>query len=223
MLEYVTKRLGFLQMSKSRGKHEATAERKAALEEAAASKRAEMEAFRQELEEAFGTTETEVPAPEAGEASVQEPAAATEGDFEAGLRFYNANQFPEALEALQRAAGQGHTEAQYLCGQICRQDADSKSALSWYRRAAKQGHLESQLACAVMYEKGEGTKIDLKKALSWYEQAAKLGSVEAQLKCGRMYYAGRAETRSPKKARRWLEIAAGNGSAEAEKLLAECF
>lgn len=221
MLEYVTKRLGFLQMSKSRGKHEATAERKAALEEAAANRLAETEAFRRELEEAFGTIEPE--AAEIGESPVQESAAAAESDFRAGLCFYNANQFSEALEALGRAAEQGHTEAQYLCGQICRQDTNSKSALSWYRRAAKQGHLEAQLACAVMYEKGEGTKIDLKRALSWYEQAAKLGSVEAQLKCGRMYYAGRAETRSPKKARRWLEIAAGNGSAEAEKLLAECF
>ena len=215
MLEYVTKRLGFLQMPKSRGKHEAAAGRKAALEEAAESKRAEEEAFRRELEEAFGTVETE--------ASAQEPAAVTESDFETGLRFYSARQFPEAREALERAAGQGHREAQYLCGQICRQDKDYKGALTWYKRAAKQGHLEAQLACAVMYEKGEGAQIDLKRALSWYEQAAKLGSVEAQLKCGRMYYAGRAETRSPKKARRWLEIAAGNGSAEAEKLLAECF
>lgn len=221
MLEYVTKRLGFLQMSKSRGKHEANAERKTALEKAAANKRTETEAFRRELDEAFGITEAE--APEAGEPAAQEATPATSSDFEDGLRFYSASQFPEALKALERAAGQGHTEAQYLCGQICRRDADGKAALNWYKRAAKQGHLEAQLACAAMYEKGEGTQIDLKRALSWYEQAAKLGSVEAQLKCGRMYYAGRAETRSPKKARRWLEIAAGNGSTEAEKLLTECF
>ena len=215
MLEHVTKRLGFLQTPKSRGKREASAERKAALEEAVQNRRAEEEAFRRELEEAFGTAKTEAPA--------QEPVSPAENDFEAGLRFYNASRFPEALEALERAAGQDHTEAQYLCGQICRQNADNKAALNWYKRAAKQGHLEAQLACAAMYEKGEGTQVDLKRALSWYEQAAKLGSVEAQLKCGRMYYSGRAETRSPKKARRWLEIAAGNGSAEAEKLLSECF
>lgn len=147
--------------------------------------------------------------------------------FAAGRDAYRAGDYAAALADFLQAAEQGHTESQFLCGQMYRRgvgvDANDKLALSWYKRAARQGHLGGQLACASIYEEGRGTEIDLKRALSWYEQAAKQGCVDAQLKCGYMYYGGRAETRNPKKARRWLESAAESGNEEARKFLEERF
>lgn len=147
--------------------------------------------------------------------------------FAAGADAYRSGDYALALERFLTAAGQGHVEAQFLCGQMYRRGLgtapNDRLALTWYKRSARQGHLESQLACASIYEDGRGTEVDLRRALSWYEQAARQGSTEAQLKCGYMYYGGRAETRSPKKARRWLEAAAENGSQEAKEFLEERF
>ena len=98
------------------------------------------------------------------------------------------------LEALTRAAEQGHAQAQFLCGCMYRQgvgvEVDERQALTWLRRSGKQGVLEAQLACAEIYETGNGAKLNLKQALYWYEQAAKQGSLAAQLKCGNMYCPG---------------------------------
>ena len=166
---------------------------------------------------------------ESGETADSPGAAASEAPdlFASGADAYRAGDYALALEHFLLAAGQGHMEAQFLCGQMYRRgigaEANDRLALSWYKRAAKQGHLGGQLACASIYEDGRGTEVDLKRALSWYELAAKQGDVEAQLKCGNMNYGGRAETRNPKKARRWLEAAAENGSQEAQKFLDERF
>lgn len=163
------------------------------------------------------------------ESAVSSDAAATEQPdlFASGADAYRAGDYALALEKFLLAAGQGHVEAQFLCGQMYRRGigaaANDRLALSWYKRAAKQGHLGGQLACASIYEDGRGTEVDLKRALSWYELAAKQGDVNSQLKCGYMYYGGRADTRNPKKARRWLEAAAENGSQEAKKFLDERF
>lgn len=147
--------------------------------------------------------------------------------FAAGRDAYRAGDYGAALEDFLQAAGQGHAESQFLCGQMYRRgvgvEANDKLALNWYKRAAKQGHLGGQMACGSIYEEGRGTAVDLKRALSWYEQAAKQGCVDAQLKCGYMYYGGRAETRNPKKARRWMESAAERGNEEAKKFLEERF
>lgn len=168
------------------------------------------------------------PQPEEASAPSAEPDAnRLDGLFAAGRDAFRGGDYPSALTDFLQAAELGHTESQFLCGQMYRRgmgvEANDKAALCWYKRAAGQGHLESQMACGSIYEEGRGTEIDLKRALSWYERAAKQGCVDAQLKCGYMYYSGRAETRSPKKARRWLEAAAENGNEEARKFLEERF
>lgn len=210
--DYVTKLLGG--PARNRGRHEQ-----------------KPEAQQPPLEAAAGENPFETAAPEEPEDPrdyfIEPQRPPEEISYETGVRAYRAREFTQALEAFLEAAGQGHAEAQYLCGQMYRQGigaaANTKLALTWYKRAAKQGYLNAQLSCAAMLESGEGTDINVKQALYWYEQAAKQGDLQAQLKCGRMYYRGRAETRNPQKARRWLETAAGNGSEDAQKLLSELF
>lgn len=234
--DYVTKTLTFLQMpgkaQKARGKHEpppaAGQEDRAAgaafLEDGAAAEPVETDFDPEALFAAAPTTEEAL---DASPADAPEESIPGQSSFEAGLRFCENRDYPQALEALTQAAGMGHMQAQFLCGQLYRQGVaagpDHKLALAWYKRSAKQGFVEAQLACGAMYEEGCGTAVNMKRALGWYEQAAKQGSLKAQLKCGRMYYCGRAETRNPKKARYWLEIAAEGGSEEAKQLLSQRF
>lgn len=165
--------------------------------------------------------------PQPEEAAPQEPPPNAQAEFEVGVQLCQMKEYLMGLEALTRAAEQGHAQAQFLCGCMYRQgvgvEADGRQALTWLRRSGKQGVLEAQMACAEIYETGSGAKLNLKQALYWYEQAAKQGSLAAQLKCGNMYYRGRAENRNPKKARRWLEAAAAQGSEEARDLLERYF
>lgn len=236
--DYVTKKFPFLQTPGSHGKNRGKREQEVSCQEEGSSGALPAENLAEfDVVEEFRVAAEEIEAalrgPVQQEELVAPPADEPEGEvpgqqaYLAGMCAYQDEDFPTALEAFISAAGEGHSQAQFLCGQMYQQgvgtEKNSGLALSWYKRAAKLGHMDAQMACAACYEAGEGTTMNLKRALSWYEQAAKLGSVPAQLKCGRMYYCGRAETRSPKKARFWLETAAESGNEEAARLLLEHF
>lgn len=235
--DYVTKTLTFLQMpgksQKARGRHEQPLKDAPELPPPAGEEQAAEDLFETPVETDFDPEkmfyDENAEAPEATPEEVQEEPEDPSGQacFEAGMRLCESKRYAEALEEFVRAAGQGHMQAQFLCGHMYRRgiaaEPNDKLALAWFKRAAKQGYIEAQLACGEMYEAGLGTAVNMKRALSWYEQAAKQGALEAQLKCGRMYFCGRAETRNPKKARYWLEIAANSGSEEAQRLLRERF
>ena len=228
MLKELAKRLGFFP---PQGVHDRPREPQAPQDpvprDAGAPEAPEPLSGIEDLDPAALFAEEPSPRPEAREEPPAEASPDAQAEFEAGVRLCRMKEYPLGLEALTRAAEQGHAQAQFLCGCMYRQgvgvEPDGRQALTWLRRSGKQGFLEAQLACAEIYETGSGAKLNLKQALYWYEQAAKQGSLAAQLKCGNMYYRGRAENRNPKKARRWLEAAARQGSEEARSLLERYF
>lgn len=77
-----------------------------------------------------------------------------------------------ALEWLNKAAQQGHAEAQYEVGQMhaqaigTRQDFDQ--ALHWYLQAAAQGHAKAQFNLGFLHSHGQGVAQDYAKAYEWY-------------------------------------------------------
>ena len=228
MFKELAKRLGFLPPQDARGKQDPAVESP----EAPAPQDAGEPETSLELEPLAGIEELDPAALFAEEGPrPEEDASASprnaQAEFEVGVQLCQMKEYLMGLEALTRAAEQGHAQAQFLCGCMYRQgvgvEVDERQALTWLRRSGKQGVLEAQLACAEIYETGNGAKLNLKQALYWYEQAAKQGSLAAQLKCGNMYSRGRAENRNPKKARRWLEAAAQQGSEEARDLLERYF
>lgn len=85
----------------------------------------------------------------------------------------------QAFLLYEKAAKQGHLQAQFKCGEFCREgrgaEANPRKALNWYRKAAKQGHAAAQYCCGLLYEKGEGTETDPEKALEWYRRASLQG------------------------------------------------
>ena len=77
---------------------------------------------------------------------------------------------------IKRAARQGDARAQYELGKRYSERKSYARALSWLRKAAEQGHPGAQNRLGVMYERGEGVRIDLVEAYKWYTLAGTTGN-----------------------------------------------
>ena len=88
------------------------------------------------------------------------------------------------LEALETAAEQGDTEAQYKLGALYDYGKgvpeDDAKAVYWYRKAAEQGSVAGQHYLGLMYAKGEGIPEDHVQAYAWFSVAAAQGYDHAQ-------------------------------------------
>lgn len=142
------------------------------------------------------------------------PATPIADSYEKGMQFYREKEYFKAYPLLEKAAQQGHVNAQYTLGvmhrysQGCKMDEDE--ALRWLEVAGEQDHLEAQIACASMYTV---EKRDTKKALYWYEKAAEQGDAKSQ------YAVAFYNRDNQEVARYWAEKAAAQGHEDAQKLL----
>ena len=84
----------------------------------------------------------------------------------------------------QRAAKQGHSEAQFHLGVILFKgeivERNYEKASQMYKSAAEQGLMVAQTNLAGMYALGLGLDRDLVLAYSWFTMAIKQGSKRAQ-------------------------------------------
>ena len=94
-------------------------------------------------------------------------------------------------------------------------------ALKWYSMAAEEEHLNAQFQLARMYERGEGTEVDLEGAAEWYKKAAKRGHANSQFHLAQMYENGLGMEKNLAMARFWYKKAADQGGKEAKKKLQE--
>ena len=66
----------------------------------------------------------------------------------AGREMYKAKDFSNALIWFEKAAAQGHADAQYFCGMMYSEGkgtaADQAKALMWLEKAAEQDHVSAQ-------------------------------------------------------------------------------
>ncbi len=124
--------------------------------------------------------------------------------------------FAKGRPMLDKAAKQGHPEAQYfLSGGWSKKVESSRyaSQRDSYKRIAEQGHAEAQYRLGAFADNDDEHK---DQAKFWYEQAAKQGHVKAQYMLGVKYEKGRGVNQDYAEARAWYERAASNGCAEAE-------
>jgi len=109
--------------------------------------------------------------------------AGAAGDWEDGLRAYDAGDYPSAVQAWRRAASAGETEAMtalanaYLRGEGV--VADPRRAAAWYRRAAERGNTVAQLNLGDMTARGVGVPTDAAEAYFWLGVAAARGNAWA--------------------------------------------
>ena len=115
----------------------------------------------------------------------------------------------EAIKWLQRAASQGHPDAQLLLIEV----------------QARTGNAEAQFQLGQLYFGDETVKPDPDEAMKWLRRAASQGHPDAQFQLGRMYFRDGVVNPDPGEAMKWLQRAASQGHARArdlfEKVLAE--
>lgn len=96
--------------------------------------------------------------------------------FSQGVAAYDAKDYTKALSLLEKAAQQGHAQAQFNCGVMYNNGAgtavDKTKALYWWEKAAQQGDAKAQFNCGGMYYNGEGTAADKARAKLYFQKAA---------------------------------------------------
>lgn len=97
---------------------------------------------------------------------------------------------------LQKAAEQGHTEAEYLYGHclMCRTGvsfSNVEGSLSYFLSAAEKGHVKSMIILCELYShRLICTHWDFDKAFYWIKKAAETGNAEAEYELGKIYAEG---------------------------------
>lgn len=122
------------------------------------------------------------------------------GDFEAGKKAYDDQDYKNALNLFSKKAEQGDPHSQcalglmYGHGQGVTQDY--KTAVQLYTKSAHQGYSKAQYNLGVMYFMGNGVPQDETTAAYWYAKAAKQGYTLAQNNLGDMYREGNGVTKN---------------------------
>ena len=144
-----------------------------------------------------------------------------------GLRYYNSQNYEEAVKWWFKAAEQGHDYAKFNLG-CCYYNGKGVSqnyeeAAKWYRKAAEQGLAIAQFSLGYRYYKGEGVSQNYEEAAKWYRKAAEQGLDIAQCELGVCYECGYGVSQNFKEAVRLYHLAAEQGDATAQYNLGELF
>lgn len=150
-----------------------------------------------------------------------------EANYELGLIYQGDgfyHDFDKAVEHLELAAEQDHTEALYLLGRAYRHGElgltrDPARAVRYLEKAGKQGQPEAQKQLANIYNRGESGEPDGEKAIFWFRKAAEQGDAVAQNDLGILLVNGTA----PEEGIEWLIKAADQDVTVAEFNLANAY
>ena len=128
------------------------------------------------------------------------------------VEWYEAGDYPAALEGLMELADDGDPAAQnnlgfmHYAGQGVPQDYAEAARL--YRLSADQGHPTAQYNLGFMYHEGQGVPQDYVESAKWYQLSADQGNSGAQYNLGLMYSQGRGVPRNSVEAARWFRLSA---------------
>jgi len=111
----------------------------------------------------------------------------------------------------QKAAEQGHTNAQYMAGRCYASGEgvgrDFEKAVRYYEKASAAGHAEAQFHLGLMYHAGLGVQPDISKAIQLYTKAADKGEQGAMFYLGNCYCFGVGVPKDIKKGEQWYDKA----------------
>jgi TPR repeat protein len=159
--------------------------------------------------------------------------------FQSGTRALRAGDTKNGVNALEYAAANGHTVAQWKLGRMYADGDgvkhDDLRAFEYFRGIA-DAHAEEApgtpqarfvanafVALGNYYLEGipdTAVKPDIDRAREMYAYAASyFGDPDAQYRLGRMYLDGNGGLKEPKQAARWLSLAARKGQYQAQAVL----
>lgn len=105
--------------------------------------------------------------------------AATEDEYQAGVRAYNRGDVVAAMAAFRAPARAGHAPSQVFLAFILDRADFQDEAFALYRDAAAQDHPEGHAGLALAYQSGRGVAKDEKLALQHFSKAADLGHIKS--------------------------------------------
>ncbi len=133
----------------------------------------------------------------------------------------------ETMRALIDAAEAGNPYAMHNLGfgfehGLRGQEKNLQKARYWYYWSAVNGFAGAQNNLGDLYEKGDGTPVDIGMAIYWYTQAAMQGEPTAYLSLGELFLEGKGIERNYFTSAFWLSLAArslpeGQNKADAIK------
>ncbi len=159
--------------------------------------------------------------------------------FQSGTKALRAGDTKNGVNALEYAAANGHTVAQWKLGRMYADGDgvkhDDLRAFEYFRGIA-DAHAEEApgtpqarfvanafVALGNYYLEGipdTAVKPDIERAREMYAYAASyFGDPDAQYRLGRMYLDGNGGLKEPKQAARWLSLAARKGQYQAQAVL----
>lgn len=144
--------------------------------------------------------------------------------YKKGKNYYDKEDYKDALEWFEKAAKQGHSDAQWFLGYMYDKGKGVKQnyskAAKWYEKAGDQGHTTAQWTLGYFYYCGWGVPKDPVKSFEWYLKAANNGLALAQWEIGCKYKYGNGVSKDYAKAVEWFRKAADQGFADGQKSLA---
>ncbi|KAG0232418.1 hypothetical protein BGW42_008209 [Actinomortierella wolfii] len=151
---------------------------------------------------------------------------AKHNDIEAQLKIaakYERIDDVKAFYWYNRAAEQGHVEAQYIVGDRFYTGQGTTQnyaeAVTWFRKAAEQKHANAQYRLGCMLRDGQGVEQNYDDAAKWLLRATEQGHAEARQSVKKLYEKGYGLPRDLQKAVHWYrEVAAGGGSDVQQQL-----
>lgn len=96
-------------------------------------------------------------------------------------RHYAGKQNKKAKYWFERAAKQGHWQAQYRLAKMLLVDGKASTARRWMEKSANAGFAAAQYELGRLYQRGEGAAKSSDKAKYWFKKAARQGHVEAKI------------------------------------------
>ena len=144
----------------------------------------------------------------------------SEGQCQLGKHFdYGWGVERDAVEAVkwyEKAALQGHIEAQHALGLLNTHAgnyifANPEDSVKWFRAAAEQGHASSQHFLADAYVEGNGVVRNYAEAAKWYRKAAIQGEGMAMHGLAVLYAKGLGVPKDLVKAYAWNNVSATQG------------
>jgi len=134
---------------------------------------------------------------------------------------------PKAREWYEKASHLGHSQAQYMLGNMYDYGdggtQDDQMARHWYELAARQGVRDAQMHYARMLEIGRGGHQSKDEASQWYEKAVEQGDELAASNLGAMHFRGELTPSSDESALHYFEFAADRLDGLAHYYLSEMY
>eukprot|EP00128_Syssomonas_multiformis_P018256 Colp12_sorted_trinity150504_noHs@20740 len=135
-------------------------------------------------------------------------------------RLMKGMQMEKAVQFYEKAAAQGHLDAQYIVGMCYSMglgaEVDRVRALEWLTSAANGGQTQAQLTLGLAYNSGAGVaEQDQAQGAKWFRKAAEAGLAQAQVCLGIALSEGHGVPRDLQEAAKWFQSAAQQENAQA--------